>query len=344
MTLHVFDQNFTYKGRIENWISLTWSEEFQDEGNFTLMVNDTNRYAQLLQRGYYFYRKDRPGAMMAVRVERDIGKGTITVNGHSTIILLDRRVVRYEYKVTNVESGIYGMVQENLRGLPNIAFAQSKGLTAESETSFEATEMLKSLFTLCEAGDVGLRMLFDYTNKKHTLEVYPGVDRTYQNESGSWYIFSTEFGSMNNLKIVEDDDVYKNAVFVHAVNSDEAVFSQDIGTATGLDRRETIIRGEDRKTEQTFLEWVNALNAKGYEKLHEYQDVQTFELEPATALFGEKFELGDKVTCNSKRHNVRFNTRITGYKYTSDRNGEKVTLTIGNKDIDYVKGAILKHG
>lgn len=343
MTLHVFDPDFTYRGRLEKWVSLSWEEEFQGEGNFTLVVNDTASNAKLMQRGYYFYRKDRPTAMIAVRVERDTAKKTITVNGHTTLVLLDRRVVRYEYKVTNIEAGIYGMIQENLRALP-VNLHTAKGYAAECELTFEAAKMLDSIFTLCEEGDLGIRMLFDPGAKTHTVEVYQGVDRTYQNASGSWYIFSTEFGSMSNLKITEDDDVFKNAVFVHAVNSDDAVFSQDIGSATGLDRRETVIRGEDRKTEQTFLEWVNALNALGFDELRKNHDVQTFKLEPSTTLFGDKFDLGDKVTCNSKRYGVRFDTRITGYKYTSDRNGEKISLTVGDKDINYVEGVVLKNG
>ena len=43
MTLHVFDADFVYRGRIENWISLTWTEQYKDKGSLSLEVYDTDK-------------------------------------------------------------------------------------------------------------------------------------------------------------------------------------------------------------------------------------------------------------------------------------------------------------
>ena len=89
MTLHVFDADFVYRGRIENWISLEWTEQYKDKGGFSLEVYDTDKYAGLLRRGWYLYRADRPGAMMIVSVKRDTESNTITAaaEAHTTMTL-----------------------------------------------------------------------------------------------------------------------------------------------------------------------------------------------------------------------------------------------------------------
>ena len=54
MILHVFDTSFTYRGRVENWIDMTWTEEFRGEGKFTLVTHDTDKYAEILRHGCRF--------------------------------------------------------------------------------------------------------------------------------------------------------------------------------------------------------------------------------------------------------------------------------------------------
>ena len=108
MILHVFDENFIYKGRVENWISMSWTEEYRGEGKFSLVTYDTDKYAELLRQGCYFYRTDRPTAMMAIKVERDTEKNTITVGGYSTLHLLTWRVITL--KKTCTTGGFYDKV------------------------------------------------------------------------------------------------------------------------------------------------------------------------------------------------------------------------------------------
>ena len=132
MTLHVFDADFVYRGRIENWISLTWTEQYKEKGGLSLEVYDTDKYAGLLRRGWYLYRADRPGAMMIVSVKRDTESNTITAAGYTALYLLTRRIVAHPYTVKNAESGVYGMINGDIRGL-NVKTAAVKGLTAEYE-------------------------------------------------------------------------------------------------------------------------------------------------------------------------------------------------------------------
>jgi prophage tail gpP-like protein len=45
--------------------------------------------------------------------------------------------------------------------------------------------------------------------------------------------------------------------------------------------------------------------------------------------FGTVYNIGDLVSCVSKRFGVKFNARISGMKYTKDASGEKTEIILG---------------
>lgn len=347
MILHVFDDTFTYRGRVENWISMTWKEEYKGEGKFTLVTYDTDKYAAILRHGWYFYRTDRPAAMMAVKVERDTKKNTITVCGYSALHMLTRRIVDTPHEFVNIEEGIYGMIDEDLRGLTQIATAAPKGLTEEWECNIEGVVMLDGVLTMLNESDYGIRANFDHENKRHVVEVYEGQDKTYSEETGGT-VFSQEFGNLKSLVVTEDDDLYKNVAYVTgASNTDSAtIYYQYVAPYAGEmeNWRELLVQGENQEEKESTEEWQDRQQQIGMEALQEHKNALMFEVEISQTDFGTKYELGDKVTCKSKRYGLQFDTRIMEYDYNNDDGVETVKLVLGEKPLDYVKGAIIKHG
>lgn len=348
MILHVFDDTFTYRGRVENWISMSWTEEFKGEGRFSLITYDTDKYAELLRQGYYFYRNDRPTAMMAVKVERNTEKNTITVGGYSALHLLSRRIIDLKYEGLNVEESIYGLINGDLRGLPGVVTADSKGLTEEYECEIEGVVMLDGVLEVLNESSYGIRANFDYANKQNVIEVYDGEDRRYSSENGGT-VFSQEFGNLKSLIVTEDDDLFKNVAYVTgcANNDSSTVYYQYISPEVVGDTskwRELLVDGENQEEGETNEAWRKRQKQIGIKALQEHKNAVTFEVELAIDVFGKKYELGDKVTCKSKRYGLQFDTQITEYQYEYKQGVETVKITLGNKPTDYVKGAIIKHG
>ena len=347
MILHVFDDTFTYRGRVENWINMTWTEEYKGEGKFTLVTYDTDQYAELLRHGYFFYRTDRPAAMMAVKVERDTSKNTITVCGYSALHFLTRRIIDNPHDYLNVEEGIYDMINTDLRGLTQIACAEPKGLTAEYECTIEGVIMLDGVFSMLQESEYGIRANFDHVNKRHVIEVYEGVDRTFDSEHGGT-VFSQEFGNLSGLVVTEDDDLYKNVAYVtgSSDNDPATVYYQYVSPEAGEKEnwREMLVSGENQESGESIEEWQARQKQLAIEALQERKNALSFEVELGMGVFGEKYDLGDKVTCKSKRYGLQFDTRIMEYNYSNKKGVESVKLTLGEKPIDYVKGAIIKHG
>ena len=213
MLLHVFSDTGQYLGRINSFISVSWTEEYIGKGKLAMYCYDTDETAKLLRHGYLLYRADRGTAMEIVRIDRDDQTRQIYVGGYTTLNLLSRRVVTEAYDANVGESSIYGLLSANLRGLP-VVNATAKGYTeALGETvTYEKARLYESIQEICQGTGLGVRMLYDPDNNKNTLEVYKGADHTV--DSASPYIASAEFGNLLSLKTSEDNDYYRNTLVV----------------------------------------------------------------------------------------------------------------------------------
>lgn len=345
MELHVFDPSFTYRGRVQNWINMTWTEEYKGEGKFTLVTYDTDQYAELLRKGYFFFRTDRPVAMMAVKVERNTDENTITVCGYTTLHLLTRRIIDLPHEFVNIESGIYTMIQKDLRGLPGVVTAPERGLTEEYECNIEGVVMLDGVMEMLNESSYGIRANFDYANKQHVIEVYEGVDRTYNSEHGGT-VFSQEFGNLKSLVATEDDDLFKNVVYVtgSSDNDPATVYYQYVSPEAGEQEnwREIIVSGENQESGQSIEDWQEKQEQIAKKTLQEHKSALSFEVELGLGVFGAKYDLGDKVTCKSKRYGLQFDTQITEYQYSYKKGVETVKIVLGDRPLDYVQSSITK--
>lgn len=342
MILHVLSGDFEYRGRLQNFKSLRWEEKYSDKGKFTLILDDTDKNAALVQKGSIFYRADRKTAMIAVDVVRNGERRTITINGYSTLHILDRRVIKGLLSVTNIESGIYKAVSDNLRSLPRVTLAASKGYTAAGELEFEDAEMIKSISAMCAEGDMGVRMLMDNDNKTHVFEVYQGEDKSYVDGVGG-VVFSSEFGNLITLTVEEDDDIYKTVAIVRGERNDDNKTSVyvEVGTATGYDRRELMVKANQQKVDQTNAQYTTYLKSEGRKALVKHYEVLTFKAQISPNAFGVDYDLGDKVTCKSTRYGLRFDTRITAFVETIEGGAQNISLTLGQPTITFLQGAII---
>lgn len=345
MILHVIDSDFVYRGRLQNFKSLRWEERYNEKGKLTLVLDDTETNAAMIKKGCYFYRADRKTAMVAVDITRNGERSAITIGGYTSMHILDRRIIKGKLNVSNLESGMYAAVNENLRGLPFVSLAQSKGLTESAELEFENAEMIKSLTEMCKAGDLGMRMRLDNANKTHVFEVFKGTDKAYVDGSGG-VVFSSEFGNLANLTVEEDDELFKNVAIIKGVRNDEdeTEFYREVGSAEGFERREIFVKANQQKNDQTDAEYLAYLDSEGLKALQKHYEVLTFKAQISSGAWQRDYDLGDKVTCKSTRYGLRFDTRITAFVETIEAGTQSVSLTLGEPTITFLQGAILKNG
>ena len=334
MSIIVYTPDFSGFHEIANATSVQMSSYYNDIGKLILDVPINADNVAALQNNCILYDTRKKLSYIIKNVKTDTKQNRITAYGFTTNQILNARVIAAPATVGNIESGIYSIVNANLRGLSRIATAATKGLTESTGTTLYGEALLDKIMPVLSNAGLGNRMAWNHRTKEHIFEVYKGEDLTTGLHA---VVFSDEQGTARDLAINDDLSMLKNVAYV----TDEFKSKQlveIVGTATGDDRHEKWfsidIATEDNDTETTFR---SKLRSHGAMELGKLIHKLSFSVVADPTELGVLYNIGDLVTCVSKRFGVKFNARISGMKYKKDSSseateiilGEPVLLTIG---------------
>jgi hypothetical protein len=253
---------------------------------------------------------------------------------------LNKRSVAVKRTVKNIESGVYDIVNENLRGLSRISTADVKGLTetfsgeeAEDATAYGG-QLLDEILPYLNNGDLGHRMVWDPGKLAWTFEIFKGEDLT----TGIHAIaFAEEQGMCTDLVINEDTSTFKNVAYVKYQLSDGTEAVATVGTATGDNRFETWF---DTSVSQEQGESADDCRKRAVAyatmELGKLISRKSFTVTIDASELGTLYNIGDVVSCVSIRFGVSFNARITGVKYKMDIRGEKTEVILGEPKLTVI--------
>lgn len=360
--LFAFAPDFSEYHEIQ-YLSLQGEEHYNAVGTITLVAAATSYNIEHLRKDTFLYRKDTKQAFWIRRVSPSTQDNTITVNGYTTDALLNKRVFavsgtwdRYvsfapvdsdgfvtadgeEYVFGGVENSaegvLYNAIELNLRGLANVDTASIKGLEETYTATFDHGQVLDEIIQALNLTPYGHRMIFDHRNKRHLFEIYEGRDLTVGSKAVR---FSEEQGTAKNLVIDLDDSLLKNVCYVQGKKTDESVITVIVGDAEDDDRFEFWLDSEfTQEDEESDEDFEKRLKTEGKKALAERASVMNFTIDIDASEYGTVYSLGDKVSCVSKRFGVKFDSRITGIKFTQDPNIKSTSLILGNPTIDIIK-------
>ena len=326
MSIIVYTPDCSGFYEIANATSVQMSAYYNDIGKLILDVPISSYNAEALRNDRILYDTTKRLAYIIKNVKTDTKQNRITANGFTTDQILNSRVIAAAESFTNVESGVYSVVANNLRGLGNIALAASKGLTERTGLTLYGGALLDEVKPVLANAGLGRRMTWDHRAKAHTFEIYKGADLTTGLRA---VVFSDEQGTARNLVINDDVSTFKNVAYVVA-EFDKVKLMEIIGTATGDDRHEkwfelSLTKGEE-ETEAAFR---TRMRNHGAMELGKLIRRQTFSITVDSAELGTAYNIGDIVACVSKRFGVRFNARISGVKYKKDSKSEATEIILG---------------
>jgi hypothetical protein len=233
--------------------------------------------------------------------------------------------------VKNIESGVYGMINDNLRGLPRISTSDVKGLT-ENFSGDDAIayggQLMDEVITYLNNGDLGHRMVWDPSSLTWVFKIFKGKDLT----SGIHAVaFAEEQGTCSELVINEDTSTLKNFAYVKYRLSDETEPVATVGTAEGDDRFEKWFdTSVSQEKDETADECRKRAVAYATMELGKLINRKSFKVTIDASELGTLYNIGDVVSCVSVRFGVSFNARITGVKYKMDATGEKTEIILGD--------------
>lgn len=338
-------------------ISLQWLNCYQDAGEFCLVVRATPRNFRNLIFGAVLYKTDgiTAGIIESVQLEDDARTGKITTRGHLSVGMLNRRVALATTTISNVETGIYSLVSQNLRGLP-LQIGTAQGIPDALDTQVSWGDVLSGVTSLARSSGLGFRARFDPYEATHTFEVYKGVDRTAGAENYTGY-FGDDIGNVLKLSTLDDDSDYHNIAVVAGEGSGSERKVVFVGASDAESRRELYVDARDLQssystatdtgevdesgnpiihyTDRTYTdaEYTAVLAARGESKLADKSVTSTLSVEVQAGesmRYRVDFDVGDIVTLKALKYGITQNVRVAGVKEIYERTGYRVTATLEN--------------
>ena len=326
MDLIILDTNLEPFAVFDTYSSLIWTDRYSECGDFEIVTAMTEELLTYIKQDYYIMRQDSEHVMVIEKLEIDTDAengNNIMITGRSLESILDRRIVWNKTVLSgNLQDGIEKLLNENVispsnesRKIPNFKMEKSTDPAIASltiETEYKGDNLYDILTTLCEERSIGFRVTLSEENQ-FVFSLYSGVDRSYDQTSTPYVIFSPNFDNLISSNYIESKSSMKNVTLVSAEDSDNRPEEEDaeaplietaVGNVSGMNRREifTDYGGISRKTEDdktlSESEVIAMLRQRGKETLAENAEILSFEGEAETSTmfrYGEDFSIGDIV-------------------------------------------------
>lgn len=286
---------------IDDYTSLTWTENWHDSGGFSLML-PPSRF-QTVRTAKYLYNQDLDACMVITGLDYVSGDSpTLRLTGKSLESILSARVfdaeVKYDDTLGNaVYSAIQTLTQEGDRIIDRLELAQISEFSDVYEgLAEEGARLDEWLYEILKPYGLSYRVDYDYADNIMRFKLARGVDRTQEQDINSWAIFSTDFENITNIAYeMSSENYYNFAYIIGEYNGDRIV--ETIDETNGNDRREILLKPSVTSDEAANVtQYRKVLKQKGVETLAEYamSDTVTGDVDTSSSLkYGVNYNIGD---------------------------------------------------
>jgi len=196
--------------------------------------------------------------------------------------------------------------------------------------------VLNSIIKLAEEAGFGLTTDIDFNMKSVVVRIYTGTDRTYQNPEGNPHIvFTDNPKNIDNLVISNDYGNFANFAYVAGEGEGSARVVEPVPTnpPEGTARHEIWVDARNvQRNNASLAKYRQILYSRGVKELNARLSTLTFTGDPVTDNSYEirrDYELGDMVTCDSRAHGIRFDTRVERVTEIAQYNSTIVKIQLG---------------
>lgn len=275
-----------------------------------------------------------------LQLSTDIENGDFyCVTGRELKFLLHQRIVWKQTTLTGTaEDAIRRLINENAitptdtkRVIPNLMLGLSAGLTDTIDKQVTGKQLDEVISEICKTYNYGWDIYV--VNKKLTLVVYTGVDRSYDQTERPYVIFSDTFENLYNTDYQLFTESYANTTLIGGEGEGvDRIFITVNNDATGLNRYEIftdardISRNKGTNEEIPLDEYNKLLEQRGKDDLLTMSKVEGFTgevLSDVAFKYGTDFFMGDLVTVINK-YGIQKNVRVLSAIESEDETGEKL--------------------
>lgn len=317
MEIFVLDKDFNSVHVLDEFESAIWTDRYQKAGDFELYLPMQSYLLNYLMLDYYLWIANSEHIMIVeqINITSDTESGNnLIVSGRSAESILDRRIIWTQTILKgNLQDAVRTLLYNNVisptisdRKIDNFIFEESTDERITSltiEAQYTGDNLYDVIVSICEQKNIGFKIYLNDSNQL-VFTLYVGEDRSYDQTTNPYVIFSPEFENIINSNYLESKQSLKTVTLVAGEGEGASRRTTVVGSGSGLDRRELYTDARDISSDVgndiilTDKEYINELKQRGTEKLAENITTTAFEGEvEATQMFkyGEDFFVGDIV-------------------------------------------------
>lgn len=314
----ILDTSFNAVAIIDSFDNFIWTDRYSAYGDFELYCAIDEQNLSNLREDYYIVMRDSEHVMVIenIQIDSDVEDGPqLAISGRSLESILDRRIIWNQTVLSGgLQPSILRLLHENIIGpadpnrrIPNFVFRPNKdpavsNITLANEAQFTGDNLYDVIKSLCDVFGIGFKITLS-TDGKFVFELYAGADRSYEQTTNPYVVFSPRFENLFNSRYIQSKTNLKNVTLVAGEGEGSERKTVTVGEGSGIDRRELYTDARDISQTvggETITDGAyNAqLAERGREKLAECVEVKSFEgesLPNVTYTFGEDYFIGDIV-------------------------------------------------
>lgn len=357
MEMYILDDQLRRDQVVDRFESLVWTERFDKWGDFELKIQSTLENRTRFVPGVRFIINENTKEVMTVEtVENGTSedKLILTVKGRTLEKILDDRLARGsmddlteepKWSITDLPAVVARKIFHDIcvTGILDAAdvipgVVESSIFPADTidepadPITYEIDPMsvYSALTQLCEAYDMGFRMVRNPATLAIHFDVYMGSDRTTKQETLPAVVFSENLGNLFNTNEFTSIANYKNVAYVLSPVGTEIVYAADVDpSTTGFQRNVLIVKADDIKDEDAPTASAKMIQ-RGREELAKHRTFSGFDGEISKTSrykYGVTHFLGDIIELRNDK-GFATDMQIVEQIFISDKEGDRSYPTL----------------
>lgn len=338
------NDTFTRVKVIDDATSVIWVKRFNDVGNFELYIKASKDLLELFK-GDIFLTRDESNVGMyveKVQLNTDSENGDyLIITGRSAECILSWRIITrvvYSSVSTTAEYIIRNSIDSQLinssttnNNISWLTLGTDHAWQDFLTRQFTGKNLLDVVKELCVTYDYGFE--FAWNGAGFTINLYKGTDRSFNQTTNTYVVFSPDFENLGNTEYIKDTTEYANGVILGgegegAERTFVVVLPQGI---TGFYRRIIYVDARQSSSDDiTESQYTQMLVEQGKEELEQRKTIISFNgeiLNYNNYTYGVDYNLGDKVSIINE-YGIKGNATITEITEVEDESGYKLIPTL----------------
>ena len=339
----IMNDQFERLAVIDDYNSYIWSTRYYTSGDFQLCIDASQANMQLFQKDYYVVRDDdeNVGIIENIMIQRneDLHE-VLIVRGRFLDAILARRIIAVQTTVSGkISACIEQLITENVinpsevaRKISNFTI-ESYEINTTMEAQYTGKNLLDTISGICKTYGIGYKVTLNEDNE-FVFQLYEGVDRTYDQNTNPWVIFSDTYDNLLSSEYEENYQQLANAVLVAGEGEGlDRITAWVSDGSTGLARHEIYkdqrnIRSDDGEIPEE--EYIELLKESGKESMTKYTTAFTGKVYFNSVTYKQDIGIGDLCVIENSRWGIYLNTRLVEVIESVNEAGEySITPTFG---------------